>query len=60
MRRPHWRPNLLPLPKNAVITDFTLNINGKALKGELCEKAAAREGYMKLVGRTATPACWNT
>src|SRR5689334_19503937 len=43
---------LLPLPKNAVVSDFTLVINGKTLRGEVCEKAAAREGYMKLVGRT--------
>jgi Ca-activated chloride channel family protein len=43
---------LFPLPKNAAVTGFDLVINGKAVKGQVEEKAAARAQYMKLVGRT--------
>jgi Ca-activated chloride channel family protein len=46
---------LLPIPPGAAVTDMTLTINGKALKGEIAEKNAARAEYMKLVGRTQNP-----
>lgn len=46
---------LLPVPPGATISNFTLTINGKQLKGEIAEKSAARAEYMKLVGRTQNP-----
>jgi Ca-activated chloride channel family protein len=46
---------LLPIPPGAAVTDLTLTINGKQLKGEIAEKGAARAEYMRLVGRTQNP-----
>ena len=45
-----------PLPKGSQITDFTYEVNGKKMKGELLEKEKARAIYMKIVNRMRDPA----
>jgi Ca-activated chloride channel family protein len=43
---------VLPLPKDAVVRNFTLDINGKLLRGEVADPVAARKKFRQLVFQT--------
>jgi Ca-activated chloride channel family protein len=46
---------IFPVPKGASVNDFTMYVDGKAVKGELLEAAKAREVYTSFVRRTQDP-----
>ena len=47
---------LFPVPKNVVISKFTMNINGKMQEAELLDATKAREIYEQIVRRSKDPA----
>ena len=47
---------LFPVPKGAVIKDFSMDINGKQMPAELLDAAKARQIYEDIVRKTLDPA----
>ncbi len=46
---------VFPVPRGAVVTRFTMIVNGKEQQGELVEKAKARQVYNQIVNRAQDP-----
>jgi Ca-activated chloride channel homolog len=47
---------IFPLPAGAVISDFTMMVDGKVLEGKILEKADARSRYEEIVRQRRDPA----
>jgi len=54
-RRPVEGVYLFPLPKGAVISDFTMSMGGKQVQGEILDARTARRIYMSIVHRRQDP-----
>ncbi|MEZ6197361.1 MAG: VIT domain-containing protein [Planctomycetota bacterium] len=46
---------LFPVPEDASLTDFSMEMNGKMVKGEVLERDKARQIYEDIVRRTRDP-----
>ncbi|MEO8376167.1 MAG: VIT and VWA domain-containing protein, partial [Candidatus Sumerlaeota bacterium] len=46
---------LIPVPKDAQITDFSMTVNGKKISAELLDQKQAREMYEQIVRRRRDP-----
>ncbi len=46
---------VFPLPKDASVSDFTMLVNGKEIKGELLDATQARKIYQDIVNRMKDP-----
>src|SRR5262249_23460359 len=47
--------SVLPVPKGASVTRFTMTVNGKEVAGELLDAKTARDVYTSIVRRTQDP-----
>ena len=47
---------IFPIPKGAVVSDFTMEVDGETLEAEVLPKDEARKEFMKLVSKLMDPA----
>ncbi|MBI2252616.1 MAG: VWA domain-containing protein [Armatimonadetes bacterium] len=47
---------IFPLPENSAISEFSMDVDGKMLKGKILDKAEARRIYEEIVRRKKDPA----